>query len=80
MWRNAGLAAELDFHTVGWVSMLLVCGRDHPLSRGAVSWDHLRQHRKLMLSKRREGLEKHSLRVAAEVWRVESHRVILQVL
>jgi DNA-binding transcriptional LysR family regulator len=80
MWRKENLAAELDFHTVGWVSMLLVCGRDHPLSRGSVGWDDLRQHRQIMFSKRSEGAEKHSLRVAAEVWRVESHWVMLQIL
>ena len=45
-----------------------------------VDWEELKRHRQIMVTLRSEGKEKHRLRVAAEVWWVESHWVILQIL
>ncbi|GLS42732.1 LysR family transcriptional regulator [Methylobacterium brachythecii] len=80
MWRRDDLPPELGFHTIGWVSLVLVCGRDHPLTRSPVGWEDLKRHRQIMVSKRGDRGERHRLRVAAEVWWVESHWVILQIL
>lgn len=80
MWRQEALPTELGFHTIGWVPLKLVCGKDHPLANAVVDWEELKRHRQIMVAVRTEGTEKHRLRVAAEVWWVESHWVILQIL
>ncbi len=80
MWREEDLPPMLGFHTIGWVPLILVCGRDHPLAKSPVTWEELKRHRQIMVTKRSDGTEKHRLRVAAEVWWVESHWVILQIL
>ncbi|MBA8840551.1 LysR family transcriptional regulator [Ochrobactrum sp. RH2CCR150] len=80
MWRLDQMQPELGFQTIGWVPLVLVCGRNHPLASTSVSWEDLRTHRQIMVRKRSDEDEKHRLRVAAEVWWVESHWVILQIL
>lgn len=80
MWRAEQMPHELGFHTIGWVPLVLVCGRDHPLAQTAVSWEDLRTFRQVMARKHSDAGESHRLRVAAEVWWVESHWVILQIL
>lgn len=80
MWRQEVLPPEIGFHTLGWVPLQLVCGKDHPLAEGVVEWEDLKRHRQLMVAVRSEGPEKQRLRTAAEVWWVESHWVILQIL
>ncbi len=80
MWRQEVLPTELAFHTIGWIPLKLVCGKDHPLANTAVDWEELKRHRQIMVAVRSEGPEKQRLRTAAEVWWVESHWVILQIL
>ncbi|MBX3540479.1 MAG: LysR family transcriptional regulator [Chelatococcus sp.] len=80
MWRQEVLPTELGFHTIGWVPLALVCGKKHPLANAVVDWEDLKRHRQIMVTVRTEGTERHRLRVAAEVWWVESHWVILQIL
>lgn len=80
MWRQENLAPMLGFHTIGWVPLILVCGRNHALAEGAVDWEELKRHRQIMVTKRTDGVAGHRLRVAADVWWVESHWVILQIL
>lgn len=80
MWRQENLPPELGFKTIGWVPLELVCGNDHPLAQAHVGWEELKLHRQIMVTVRNEGTERHRLRVAAEVWWVESHWVILQIL
>jgi len=80
MWRQEQLPPELGFKTIGWVPLQLVCGKTHPLAQGRVDWEELKRHRQIMVTVRNEGTERHRLRVAAEVWWVESHWVILQIL
>ncbi len=80
MWRQEILPAELGFHTIGWVPLKLVCGKNHPLADAKIEWEDLKRHRQIMVAVRTEGTEKHRLRVAAEVWWVESHWVIMQIL
>lgn len=80
MWRQEVLPPELAFLTIAWVPLQLVCGRDHPLAKGPVSWEELKRHRQIMVAARSEGPEKQRLRVASDVWWVESHWVILQIL
>lgn len=80
MWRQEDLPPTLGFHTIGWIPLILVCGRNHPLAGAPVTWEELKRHRQIMVTKRSDGMETHRLRVAAEVWWVESHWVILQIL
>ncbi|MFC5373563.1 LysR family transcriptional regulator [Brevundimonas faecalis] len=80
MWRQEKLPTELGFHTLGWTPMKLVCGAAHPLAEAEVEWEDLKRHRQIMVTVRTEGTEKHRLRVGAEVWWVESHWLILQIL
>ena len=80
MWRQEVLPPELAFLTIGWVPLQLVCGRDHPLAKGPVSWEELKRHRQIMVAAHSEGPEKQRLRIASDVWWVESHWVILQIL
>lgn len=80
MWRAEQMPDELGFHTIGWVPLVLVCGREHPLAHTAVSWEDLRSFRQIMARKHSDTAEILRLRVGAEVWWVESHWVILQIL
>jgi len=80
MWRAEQMPDELGFHTIGWVPLVLVCGREHPLAHTAVSWEDLRSFRQIMARKHSDTAESRRLRVGAEVWWVESHWVILQIL
>lgn len=80
MWRQEALPAEIAFHTLGWVPLQLVCGRDHALAGTVVDWEELKRHRQLMVAVRSEGPEKQRLRIAAEVWWVESQWVILELV
>ncbi len=85
MWRQEVLPTELGFQTIGWVPLKLVCGRDHPLAKGSldkprVEWEELKRHRQILVAARSDGPEKRRLRVAAEVWWVESHWVILEMV
>lgn len=80
MWRQERLPPELGFQTVGWVPIKLVCGKGHPLAGTRVDWEDLKRHRQILVAARGDGPEKQRLRVAAEVWWVESHWVILQLV
>jgi DNA-binding transcriptional LysR family regulator len=80
MWRQEVLPPALGFHTIGWVPLKLVCAKDHPLARAPVQWEELKRHRQLMVATRSDSQEKMRLRVAAEVWWVESHWVILELV
>ncbi|MBC9176690.1 LysR family transcriptional regulator [Pseudoroseomonas ludipueritiae] len=80
MWRQKVLPAELGFQTIGWVPLKLVCGRSHPLAKERVEWEELKRHRQILIAARSDGPEKRRLRVAAEVWWVESHWVILEMV
>lgn len=80
MWRQEALPSEIAFHTLGWVPLRLVCGRSHPLANTVIDWEELKRHRQLMVAVRSEGPEKQRLRIAAEVWWVESQWVILELV
>ncbi|MHC5231942.1 LysR family transcriptional regulator [Brucella sp. LJL56] len=80
MWRAEQMPDELGFHTIGWVPLVLVCGHEHPLAHAVVSWEDLRSYRQIMARKHSDTAESRRLRVGAEVWWVESHWVILQIL
>lgn len=79
-WRQEILPTELGFQTIGWVPIRMVCGRDHPLAGQRVDWEDLKRHRQILVAARSNGPEKHRLRVAAEVWWIESHWVILEMV
>lgn len=79
-WRQEILPTELGFQTIGWVPIKMVCARNHPLAGQRVDWEDLKRHRQILVAARSDGPEKHRLRVAAEVWWIESHWVILEMV
>lgn len=81
MWRQEILPPELGFHALGWVPMPIVCAPDHPLaSQPRVDFEELKRYRQLMVATRSDSEEKKRLRVAAEVWWVESQWVIVELV
>lgn len=80
MSRQEALPVELGFKAIGWVPLKMVCARNHPLAEGRVDWEDLKRHRQILVAMRSDGPEKQRLRTAADVWWVESHWVILQMV
>ncbi|MBO4121381.1 LysR family transcriptional regulator [Cupriavidus gilardii] len=81
MWRQEVLPPALAFRGLGWVPMQIICAPDHPLAaQQRVGWEELKRHRQLMVAVRSDSEEKMRLRVAAEVWWVESHWVIVELV
>ncbi|SCU80989.1 Transcriptional regulator LysR family [Cupriavidus necator] len=80
MWRQEVLPPALGFHALGWVPMQILCAPDHPLAGQRVDWEELKRYRQLMVATRSDSEEKMRLRVAAEVWWVESQWVIVELV
>ncbi|SDO82893.1 DNA-binding transcriptional regulator, LysR family [Ralstonia sp. 25mfcol4.1] len=81
MWRQEILPPELGFHALGWVAMPIICAPDHPLAaQPRVDFEELKRYRQLMVATRSDSEEKKRLRVAAEVWWVESQWVIVELV
>lgn len=81
MWQQNRMPPTLQFQTIGRVPLKLVCGRQHPLAQcGAVVWEDLKRYRQILVAARGQNREKQYLRVAGEVWWVESHWVILELV
>jgi len=80
MWRQEILPSVLNFHTLDWVSLILVCAPEHELAQQSVEWEELKRYRQLMVSTRSHSEEKARLRVASDVWWVESQWVIVELL
>nr|WP_194299819.1 LysR family transcriptional regulator [Acetobacter conturbans] len=80
MWQQEKPPADLDFRTIGRVPLRLVCGRNHPLANAPVEWEDLKQHRQILVASRGRKPDRQQLRIAAEVWWVESNWVILEMV
>lgn len=80
MWRQEILPSALNFHALGWVPLKIVCAPEHELARQQVGWEELKRYRQLMVATRNDSEEKVRLRVAADVWWVESHWVIVELV
>lgn len=81
MWRQEVLPPELAFHALGWVPMPIICAPDHPLAaQPRVDFEELKRYRQLMVATRSDSEEKKRLRIAAEVWWVESQWVIVELV
>jgi len=81
MWRQEVLPPELAFHALGWVPMPIICAPDHPLAaQTRVDFEDLKRYRQLMVATRSDSEEKKRLRIAAEVWWVESQWVIVELV
>lgn len=81
MWRQEILPPALGFHALGWVPMKILCAPDHPLAGGQrVDWEELKRYRQLMVATRTDSEEKMRLRVASDVWWVESQWVIVELV
>ncbi|MFT9026536.1 LysR family transcriptional regulator [Acetobacter indonesiensis] len=80
MWQQEHPQPELLFQAIGHVALKLVCGCDHPLAQGVVTWDDLKCYRQILVATRGREQTRQSLRVSADVWWVESHWVILEMV
>ncbi|MGO4998036.1 LysR family transcriptional regulator [Oceanisphaera sp. W20_SRM_FM3] len=80
MWRQEILPSALNFHALGWVPLKVVCAPDHALAGQRVGWEELKRYRQLMVATRNDSEEKVRLRVAADVWWVESQWVIVELV
>lgn len=80
MWRQEILPSALNFHALGWVPLKIVCAPEHELARQQVGWEELKRYRQLMVATRNDSEEKVRLRVAADVWWIESHWVIVELV
>lgn len=81
MWRQEVLPPELAFHALGWVPMPIICAPNHPLAaQTRVDFEDLKRYRQLMVATRSDSEEKKRLRIAAEVWWVESQWVIVELV
>lgn len=80
MWRQEILPSALNFHALGWVPLKVVCAPAHALAGQRVGWEELKRYRQLMVATRNDSEEKVRLRVAADVWWVESQWVIVELV
>lgn len=79
MWSQEDLSSTINFHTLGWIPLKMVCAPNHDMATKVVSWEDLRRFRQLIVATRNESKEKSRLRVAADVWWVESQWVIIEL-
>lgn len=80
MWRQEILPSALNFHTLGWIPLKVVCAPEHKLNSQKVGWEELKRYRQLMVATRNHSEEKARLRIAADVWWVESQWVIVELV
>ena len=80
MWRQETLPSALNFHGLGWVFLKMVCAPNHALARQPVRWEELKRYRQLMVATRNHSEEKARLRIAADIWWVESQWVIVELV
>ncbi|OYD24645.1 LysR family transcriptional regulator [Oceanimonas baumannii] len=80
MWRQEILPSALNFHALGRVPLKLVCAPSHALAGQRIGWEELKRYRQLMVATRNDSEEKVRLRVAADVWWVESQWVIVELV
>lgn len=80
MWRQEALPTALNFHALGWVPLKIVCAPWHPLAKQRLRVEELKRYRQLMIATRNDSQEKVRLRIAADVWWVESQWVIVELV
>ena len=80
MWSQEDLPSAISFHTLGWIPLKMVCAPEHEIANKVVSWEDLKRYRQLIVATRNESKEKSRLRVAADVWWVESQWVIIELV
>lgn len=80
MWRQEEMSTELDFRCLGWVPIVLICGKRHPFAAGPVAFEELKRHRQILIAPRSGNSIASRWRVASDVWLVESHWISLQLV
>ena len=80
MWRQEALPSALSFQALGWEPLKIVCSPWHELAQQRVKMEELKRYRQLMVATRNDSKEKVRLRIAAEVWWVESQWVIVELV
>lgn len=80
MWRQEALPAALNFHALGWQQLKIVCSPWHELAQQKVRVEELKRYRQLMVATRNDSQEKKRLRIASDVWWVESQWVIVELV
>lgn len=79
--RPQPLFPALETRPLGRVPLRLVCGQSHPLAgEASVTPEALRQHRQLIVATRGQPGSRLAERVGADVWWVESHFVMLELV
>ncbi|MCM2129859.1 LysR family transcriptional regulator [Larsenimonas rhizosphaerae] len=79
--RPQPLFPALETRPIGRVPLRLVCGQTHPLAEEkSVTPDCLKQHRQLIVATRGQPGSRLAERIGADVWWVESHFVMLELV
>lgn len=80
MWHQETLPSALNFHTLGWVPLKIVCAPEHKLAGKRAGWEELKRYRQLIVASRNDSEEKIRFRLAADVWWVESQWIIVELV
>ncbi|WP_027349406.1 LysR family transcriptional regulator [Halotalea alkalilenta] len=80
MCRPSEPLATLETRPIGRVPLRLVCGRDHPLAAGGFEREDLKRYRQLIVATRGQRSSRQAERIAPDVWWVESHFVMLELV
>jgi len=79
-WQRSDPDESLAFRMVQPASLVAVAASSHPLAKlQQIEWEDLKCHRQLLATARGGSQEKNHFRVAADVWWVESHWVMLKM-
>ncbi|MBY4677330.1 LysR family transcriptional regulator [Marinobacterium arenosum] len=80
VWQQQTQPETLAFRMAEPVSLVAVAAPDHPLVQaGPIDWEDLKAHRQLLATPRSASTERDRFRIAADVWWVESHWVMLSM-
>lgn len=80
MWSQEDLPSNISFHTLGWIPLKMVCSPEHEMASKTVGWEDLKRYRQLIVATRNDSQEKSRLRVASDVWWVESQWLIIELV
>lgn len=70
----------IESRVLGAVPLRLVCAHDHPLATGPVDYQRLSGFRQLIVATRGRRISRQSIRIASDVWWVESHFAMLELV
>jgi len=80
MWHQDILSSALNFHNLGRELLKVVCAPEHELNSPKIGWEELKRYRQLLVATRNHSEDKARLRIASDVWWVESQWVIVELV